>query len=131
MNKKFNYSFETKEIVGSKTAIARANKGLNPEYSELTKMLKAQPTFSVVEKVYEKNEEKKTYKTLTLERMAEYIRLQANSEEKLIEFEAIQKVAKAKGAKYPLTKKWFLAKYPEYKENEVSNREKDSAIEAA
>ena len=29
------------------------------------------------------------------------------------------KVADAKGAKYPLTKKWFLKNFPEYKENAV------------
>lgn len=41
--------------------------------------------------------------------MNEYIETQPNSEKRLIEFAAIQKVAKTKGALYPLTKKWFLA----------------------
>lgn len=55
--------------------------------------------------------------------MKEYIETQPNSEKRLIEFAAIQKVAAAKGAKYPLTKKWFLATYPEFKENNVSKAE--------
>ena len=131
MNKKFNYNFATKEIVGSKAAIAKANKGIEPEYSELTRMMKAQPSFTVVEKAINKKENKKTYHALTFKRMAEYISLQTDSSAKMIEFEAIQKVAEAKGAKYPLTKKWFLAKYPEYKENSVSNSEAEAASVAA
>ena len=131
MNKKFNYNFATKEIVGSKAAIEKANKGIEPEYSELTRMMKAQPSFTVVEKTIRQNEAKKTYHALTIERMGEYISLQADSAAKMVEFSAIQKVAKAKGALYPLTKKWFLAKYPEYKENSVSNSEAETASVAA
>ena len=123
MTKKFNYNFVTKEIIGSKSAIARANKGLEPEFTELTNMMKAQPSFSVVEKVIIQKESRKTYYALTIERMGEYISLQADSAERMVEFKAIQRVAEVKGAKYPLTKKWFLAKYPEYKENCVSNSE--------
>ena len=55
--------------------------------------------------------------------METYIKTQPNSKERLIEFAAIQKVAKAKGALYPLTKKWFLATFPEFKENNVSEAE--------
>jgi hypothetical protein len=29
-------------------------------------------------------------------------------------------IATAKNAKYPLTKKWFLTKFPEYKEKETA-----------
>ena len=131
MNKKFSYNFTKKEIIGSKAAIARANKGLEPEYTELTAMMKAQPSFSVTEKIINQKEGKKTYRALTLERMEEYISLQTDRKAKLIEFEAVKIIAEAKGAKYPLTKKWFLAKYPEYKENEVSNSEKEAAAAAA
>lgn len=138
MNKKFNYNFVEKTIVGSNAAIQRANKGLNPEFKELTDMLAQHPDFTVVTKVIEKNENKKTYSKLTFKRMEDYIRTQFSDEEilngKLIELEAIKNVAKAKGAMYPLTKKWFLAKYPEYKENTVSDieiSEEEKALAAA
>ena len=62
--------------------------------------------------------------------MREYIKTQPNSKARLIEFEAIQTVAEAKGAKYPLTKKWFLATFPEFKENEVSDAEIAAETEA-
>jgi len=127
MNKKFNYNFIEKTIVGSNAAIKRANKGLNPEFKELTEMLAQHHDFTVVTKVIDKNEGKKTYSKLTFDRMEDYIRTQFSDKEtlnaKIVEFKAIQKVADAKGAKYPLTKKWFLATYPEYKENSVSEAE--------
>lgn len=123
MRTHFNYNFVEKTIIGTKAAINRANRGLNPEYNELTAMLTTHPDFKVVEKNIQKKEGKKTYSNLTFKRMEEYISLQNNSKEKLIEFEAVKAVAEAKGAKYPLTKKWFLATYKEYKESDISESE--------
>ena len=123
MNAIFTYNFVNKTIVGTKSAINRANKGLSPEYGMLCKMLADHPDFTVAEKQINHKADKKKYNGLTLPRMKEYIETQPNSEKRLIEFAAIQKVAKAKGALYPLTKKWFLATFPEFKENNVSKAE--------
>ncbi len=101
MKKMFVYDFENQAVVSYKSTIARANKGINPEYSVLTSMLKAQPTFSVKAKVIDVNKNKKSHNGLTLERMAEYIKTQPNSEKALEKFEAVKKIAKAKGACYP------------------------------
>ena len=135
MNAIFTYNFVNKTIVGTKSAINRANMGKNPEYTTLCEMLSAHPDFSVVEKQIKRNPDKKQYGGLTLPRMKEYIETQPNSKERLIEFAAIQKVAAGKGAKYPLTKKWFLATYPEFKENNVSeaeiSAETDALVKAA
>lgn len=123
MKTRFTYNFIEKAIIGSKAAIERANKGKNPEYTELSGMLAAHPDFTVKVKDIQKKEGKKTYRKLTFDRMEEYIKTQFADEKtlntKLIEFKAIQKVAEAKGAKYPLTKKWFLNTYTEFKESEV------------
>ena len=105
MKTRFTYNFIEKAIIGSKAAIERANKGKNPEYAELSGMLEAHPDFTVKVKDIQQKEGKKTYS-------------------KLIEFKAIQDVAEAKGAKYPLTKKWFFAAYPEFKVKEVSEKER-------
>lgn len=135
MTKKFNYNFINKTIEGSKAAIERANKGQNPEYAELSAMLAAHPDFTVTVKQLKKNETKRSYGKLTLSRMEEYIRTQFSDENilkiKLIEFESIQKVAEVKGAKYPLTKKWFLATYSEYKTLGVSESETAALNKAA
>ena len=127
MKKNFQYDFVNKAIIGSKSAINRANKGMNPEYKELSEMLAAMPSFSVQIKDIKKKKDKKTCFKLTFDKMEDYIRTQASNEadlkKKLIEFDAIKSVAEAKGAKYPLTKKWFLKAYPEYSEKEVSENE--------
>ena len=123
MNAIFTYNFVNKTIVGTKSAINRANMGKNPEYTTLCEMLADHPDFTVAEKQIKHNPDKKKYNGLTLPRMKEYIETQPKSEERLREFAAIQKVAAAKGAKYPLTKKWFLATFPEFKENNVSEAE--------
>ena len=123
MRKYFNYNFEEKAIIGSKAAINRANKGLNPEFRELSKMLAEHPEYSVQEKVINQKKDKQSYSNLTFDRMKEFISTKEDSKQRLLEFEAVKAVAAAKGAKYPLTKKWFLAKYTDYKEHEITDEE--------
>ena len=123
MRKHFEFNFVAKTIEGSKSAISRANKGMNPEFKELCEMIKAQPTFTITVKVINQKEGKEKYHDLTFERMKLYISLQTDAEKKLAEFEAIKKVAKAKGAMYPLTKKWFINTYKNYKESDIAKME--------
>ena len=108
MNAIFTYNFVNKTIVGTKSAINRANKGMKPEYGMLCEMLAEHPDFTVAEKQINHKADKKKYNGLTLPRMKEYIETQPNSKERLID---------------PLTKKWFLATFPEFKENNVSEAE--------
>ena len=72
---------------------------------------------------------KKTYNGLSFKRMAEYIQTQPNAAERMLVFEAVKRIAKAKGAMYPLTKKWFLKTYPQFKENEIGDDERKQAVE--
>lgn len=123
MRKHFTFNFVAKTIEGTKSAISRANKGMNPEFKELCEMIKAQPTFTITVKVINQKEGKEKYHDLTFERMKLYISLQTDAEKKLAEFEAIKKVAKAKGAMYPLTKKWFINTYKNYKESDIAKME--------
>ena len=123
MRKHFEFNFVTKTIEGSKSAINKANKGMNPEFKELCDMIKAQPTFAITVKAIEQKEGKEKYHDLTFKRMEIYISLQTDKEKKLAEYRAIRNVAKAKGAQYPLTKKWFLKTYPEYKNSDIATME--------
>lgn len=100
MKNYFNYDFINKAIVGSKAAIRKANAGNTAEYRELTAKLAEHLDFKVVQKEIKENTEKKKYNGLTFDRMKEYILTQNRSVEKLLEFEAVKKVAEAKGAKY-------------------------------
>ena len=72
--------------------------------------------------------QKKSYRGLSFERMEAYIITQPNSEANLKEFAAVKIIAEAKGSKYPLTKKWFLQTFPEYKLNEVSEKETETSL---
>ena len=94
------------------------------EYYELRKAMAENVGFKIVFK----SADKKTYRRLTLEAMADYIKTQPNSKERLIEFAAVQAVAETKNAKYPLTKKWFFEKYPEYKICGVQGSETETLI---
>lgn len=120
MKNYFNYNFINKAIVGSKAAINRANAGNTPEYRELTAKLAEHPDFKVMQKEINIKENKRKYNGLTLNRMENYILTQPRSEKMLEEFKLVKNIAQAKGAKYPITKKWFLEKYPEYKDSSTT-----------
>ena len=118
--KKFTVDFADKAIKCSRKAYERACKGMNPEYDELCALVEKHPNFDVKIKTASETATKKMYGNLTFDKMREYIKTQPNSEENLAEMEMVIEIAEAKNAKYPLTKKWFLAKFPEYKENEAA-----------
>lgn len=102
-----------KTITVSRSFYKKAcNYGTN-EYNELRKAMSENPDFIIEFKKIQK----KTYNGLDFSRMEDYIRTQPRSAERLAEFEEIKKVAGAKCSLYPLTKKWFLETYPEYKES--------------
>ena len=106
-------------ITVSKAFYKKASVYGSAEYAELHSALRDNPTFKIVFKVIEKT----TYKALTFETMQDYIKTQPNSDAMLIKFDAVMSVAKAKNSLYPLTKKWFLATFPAYKENAVAEAE--------
>ena len=55
---------------------------------------------------------------------------QPDSETALKKFEAVKRVAKAKNAYYPLTKKWFLKAYPDFKKEGITDEESANASNA-
>ena len=110
-----NYEANTIEV--SKAFYKKATQFGTPEYRALREAKLENKGFEVRIKAVEK----KTYKELTLVKMEEYIRTQADSEKMIIKFEAVKKVAKAKGSLYPLTKKWFLKTFEDYAKAEVEN----------
>lgn len=111
-----------KSISVSKAFYKKASQYGTPEYKELRNAMQENPNFDIVFKTIEK----KTYHGLDMKRMEAYIKTQANSEEHLKTFIQVQKVAEAKGSKYPLTKKWFLETFPQYKSDEVCKSEAEA-----
>ena len=119
----FVIDFSTSSIVASATTLKKAHKPESPEYRVLTELLCVHPNFCVIEKDIQKKPGKKTYKGLTFQTMLDYIRTQTNSEDKIKAYNAVRRIAKVKGCEYPLTKKWFLKTYPDYKETDITAQE--------
>ena len=119
----FVIDFSKSSIVASATTLKKARKPESPEYRVLTELLCVHPNFCVIEKDIQKKPGKKTYKGLTFQTMLDYIRTQTNSEDKIKAYNAVRRIAKVKGCEYPLTKKWFLKTYPDYKETDITAQE--------
>lgn len=127
MKSNITVNMENHTLTVSEAFYKRASVYGTDEYHQLKRATNENQGFKIVIK----SSERKTYNGLTFDRMAEYIKTQPNSENRMREFEAVKTIAEAKGSKYPLTKKWFLATYPEYKKNEVSESEAASMIAEA
>lgn len=116
-----------KTITFSKAFYKKASNPKTAEYRLLRTAINENPTY----KVDFKTADKKTYKGLNIAKMKAYIETQPNSEENLKSLDRVIEVAETKGSKYPLIKKWFLEKFPNYKLSEVTSEEmkKDSENE--
>lgn len=125
--KNINVDIITKTITISKAFYKKASDPRTAEYRELRTAVIENPTFEIVFKT----SDKKTYKGLNIAKMKAYIETQPNSEENLKSLDRAIEVAETKGSKYPLIKKWFLEKFPNYKLSEVTSEEmkKDSENE--
>ena len=117
--KKITVNLIEKTIEVSKTFYKKATNPKTAEYRDLRAAMIENPTFDVVLK----ESDKKSYNGLDFDRMKEYIETQPNSEANLKKLERVMEIAETKGAKYPLTKQWFLKTFPEYKNSEVSSKE--------
>lgn len=106
-------------IIVTKAFYKKASIYGTKEYHELRAAMRENSGFTITFKVSDKC----TYHNLTFEVMEAYILTQPDRENRLIEFEAVKKLAEAKGGKYPYTKKWFLETYTDYKESGVSVNE--------
>lgn len=115
-----------KTITVSRSFYKKASSYGTNEYKELRKAMRDNSDFTVEFKKIQK----KTYNGLDFSRMTDYIKTQPNSDERLAEFEEIKTIASAKGSLYPLTKKWFLETYPEYKESTLKITSNSAAPKA-
>lgn len=111
-------------ITISKAFYKKASTYGTAEYELLRDAIQQNHGFTIVFKTVEK----KSYNGLTFKRMEDYIKTQTNSEANLKAFVDVQRIAEAKGGKYPLTKKWFLKTFPEYALNEVSDSEMGTSL---
>lgn len=90
-----------------------------PEYREWKAYRQDFPSAQMVTKTIKKAKNKKNdAKNRTYEKMAEYISLQENADELMKEFDRQKNLAIVKKNRYHAVLNWFLATFPELKEDE-------------
>lgn len=104
-----------------------------PEYREWRAYRQDFPNAQMVPKTIKKAKNKKNdAKNRTYEKMAEYISLQENAVELMKEFEKQKNLAVVKKSQYRAVLNWFLATFPELKEEDKKEDEcKATAAEDA
>ena len=122
--KNIHIDLSANTLTVSKSFYKKASVCGSTEYYELRKAMIENPDCKIVFKTIEK----KTYSGLTFAVMEAYIESQSNSEKQLKVFEAVKRIAEMKGSKYPLTKKWFLNTYPDFKESAVKENETKTLV---
>lgn len=126
MKKSAIFVSENGNLIMSKSFYKKAHIFGSPEYYELRQAQAENEGSEIVFKSDVAN--KTTYRGLTFKTMEAYIKTQPNSDARLMEYEVVKKIAGIKGCKYPLTKRWFLLTYPDYKANSVSEDEKAATL---
>lgn len=103
MKKNIIINREAKAIEITKAFYNKACQFGTQEFEELNRAVKEFPEYQLTFR----NSKKRTYNGLTIQKMTAYIET-LGDEQVLAKFEAVQKVAEARKALYPLTKQWFL-----------------------
>ena len=111
---------KNRSIELTKTFATASSKFGTPEYDQLQQVRKDYPTYKVVTVTRKATKtDKPSYKGLTYEYMAKYIKSHDDAEENMKEFMELRGVSEegenalAESAHYQTIKDWFLGKYPE------------------
>ena len=113
---RFTLNFFDKTITGTKASFDKAGKGFGAEYEELTAKMTAHPDYELVikEQKHKATKAKRTYEGMDTKFIKDYIATLDNAKVVMVEYNAVQKMAKDCDTKaFPLTKKWFLGKFGE------------------
>ena len=113
--------FQKKSIIMDRTFAKNCADTRSEEYAHLQRVRADYPTFTVSTRTCKSNPEKESYKGLTYEYMEHYILTHESKDtvlEVLDEYNELRLIAECHGKsrRYPVIKRWFLAKYPEIAE---------------
>ena len=113
--------FAKKQIIMDRTFAKNCADTRSEEYAHLQNVRNDYPTFTVTTRSCKKNENKESYKGLTYDYMEHYIITHESKDtvlEVLDEYNELRLIAEchSKSRRYPVIKRWFLAKYPEIAE---------------
>lgn len=113
--------FERKRIVMDRTFAKNCSNASSEEYAQLQSVRRDYPDYMVTTRTIARNSHKETYAGLTYEYMENYIIAHEKGDdvlEVLDEYNQLQLIAEchSKSRRYPVIKRWFLAKYPEIRD---------------
>lgn len=113
--------FAKKRIVMDRAFAKNCANPASDEYTQLQRVRQDYPTFTVSTRTCKSNPEKESYKGLTYEYMEHYILTHESKDtilEVLDEYNELRLLAEchSRSRRYPVIKRWFLAKYPEIME---------------
>ena len=121
----YQIDFVEGKIIVSKKFLKEASDVTTTAYSDLVRIRKDYPDFTIEPRQIAKKENKMTYSKLTYDFMRDYIGTKDDSEVILAEYENIRKLAKFQNAQYVFVKKWFLGLYGD-DFNRAENEDKES-----
>ena len=112
---------ENRQIIMDRTFAKNSTDTRSEEYAHLQRVRADYPTFTVSTRSCKPNPEKESYKGLTYEYMEHYILTHESKDtvlEVLDEYNELRLIAEchSRSRRYPVIKRWFLAKYPEIME---------------
>lgn len=112
--------FAKERIVMTRAFAKKASDPTTAEYRKLKGIISTVPSFRVECHTNKKNARKESYKGLNYEFMKSYIETHADKSKKAQLRKALEEqifLSECHSIKYPVVKKWFLATFPEIKEN--------------
>lgn len=118
MKNTLKIDFEAGTIIMDRTFAQNCTNTRSEEYTQLQRVRRDYPAFTVVTRTIKKNPCKETYAGLTYQYMEDYIITHEDEETVdavLAEYSEMRLIAAchSKALRYPTIKKWFLQKYPE------------------
>ena len=113
--------FAKKRIVMDRAFAKNCTDPTSDEYAQLQRVRQDYPNFTVSTRTCKPNPEKESYKGLTYAYMEHYILTHESKDtvlEVLDEYNELRLLAEchSRSRRYPVIKRWFLAKYPEIME---------------
>ena len=121
MKNTLKIDFAKKQIIMDRTFAKNSTDTRSEEYAHLQSVRHDYPTFTVTTRSCKKNPEKESYKGLNYPYMEHYILTHEGKDtvlEVLDEYNELRLIAEchSKSRRYPVIKRWFLARYPEVAE---------------
>ena len=121
MKNTLKIDFANKQIIMDRTFAKNSTDTRSEEYAHLQRVRADYPSFTVSTRTCKKNPEKESYKGLNYPYMEHYILTHESKDtvlEVLDEYNELRLIAEchSKSRRYPVIKRWFLARYPEVAE---------------